>query len=159
LREEQFDLILCCAENARHAEVVEACAVAGTHVVVEKPMASSLAHGLRMARAAQAAGTEVIVNWPTTWSPAIRKAKELLDGGAIGRVIEVKWRGGHLGPLGYGVSHPGVSEGAGLVAPERNRWRRHVRLLLLWLQAGALVYRCAGTGCRRDARQPQQSVG
>lgn len=113
LRQEGFDLILCCAENARHAEVVEACAAAGVHVIVEKPMASSLAHGLRMARAAQAAGTEVIVNWPTTWSPAIRKAKELLDAGAIGRVIEVKWRGGHLGPLGYGVSHPGVSEGAG----------------------------------------------
>lgn len=113
LRQEKFDIILCCAENARHAEVVEACAAAGVHVVVEKPMASSLAHGLRMARAAQAAGTEVIVNWPTTWSPAIRKAKELLAEGAIGRVIEVKWRGGHLGPLGYGVSHPGVSEGAG----------------------------------------------
>ncbi|MBX3010088.1 MAG: Gfo/Idh/MocA family oxidoreductase [Caldilineaceae bacterium] len=113
LRQEQFDLILCCAENARHAEVVEACAAAGAHVIVEKPMASSLAHGLRMARAAQAAGTEVIVNWPTTWSPAIRKAKALLEEGAIGRVIEVKWRGGHLGPLGYGVSHPGVSEGAG----------------------------------------------
>lgn len=113
LGKEGFDLILCCAENARHAEVVEACAAAGVHVVVEKPMASSLAHGLRMARAAQAAGTEVIVNWPTTWSPAIRKAKELIDGGAIGRVIEVKWRGGHLGPLGYGVSHPGISEGAG----------------------------------------------
>lgn len=113
LTQEQFDLILCCAENARHAEVVEACAAAGVHVIVEKPMASSLAHGLRMARAAQAAGTEVIVNWPTTWSPAIRKAKALLDEGAIGRVIEVKWRGGHLGPLGYGVSHPGVSAGAG----------------------------------------------
>lgn len=113
LRQEGFDLILCCAENARHAEVVEACAAAGVHVIVEKPMASSLAHGLRMARAAQAAGTEVIVNWPTTWSAAVRKAKELLDEGAIGRIIEVKWRGGHLGPLGYGVSHPGVSEGAG----------------------------------------------
>ncbi len=43
----------------------------------------------------------------------MRKAKELLDDGAIGRVLEVKWRGGHLGPLGYGVSHPGISEGAG----------------------------------------------
>lgn len=113
LAQESLDLILCCAENARHAEVVEACAAAGVHVIVEKPMASSLAHGLRMARAAQAAGTEVIVNWPTTWSPAVRKAKELLDMGMIGRVLEVKWRGGHLGPLGYGVSHPGISEGAG----------------------------------------------
>ncbi|MFN8486026.1 MAG: Gfo/Idh/MocA family oxidoreductase [Caldilineaceae bacterium] len=112
LNQEHCDIILCCAENARHAEVVEASATAGAHVVVEKPMASSLAHGLRMARAAEAAGTKVIVNWPTTWSPAIRKAKALIDEGAIGRVLEVKWRGGHTGPLGMGERHPGVTEAA-----------------------------------------------
>jgi predicted dehydrogenase len=110
LAEEKMDIVICCAENARHAEVVEACAVAGVHVVVEKPMASSLAHGLRMARAAQAAGVTVLVNWPVTWSPATRKAKELIDEGVIGRVLEVKWRGGHTGPLGPGVRHPGVVE-------------------------------------------------
>ena len=113
LQQEQVDIVICCAENAKHAEVVEACAAAGVHVIVEKPMASSLAHGLRMVRAAQASGIKVVVNWPLTWSAAARKAKALLDEGAIGRVIEVKWRGGHLGPLGYGVSHPGVNEAAG----------------------------------------------
>lgn len=113
LEQETLDLVICCAENAKHAEVIEACAGAGVHVIVEKPMASSLAHGLRMARAAKASGIEVVVNWPLTWSPAARKAKALLEEGAIGRVLEVKWRGGHLGPLGYGVSHPGIKEGAG----------------------------------------------
>ena len=147
LAQEQFDVILCCAENARHAEVVEACAAAGVHVIVEKPMASSLAHGLRMARAAQAAGTEVIVNWPTTWSPAVRKAKELLDGGAIGRVLEVKWRGGHLGPLGYGVSHPGISEGAGpMSGVERGATWWHQRAA----GGGALLdYCCYGSKLAR----------
>ncbi|MCB9151611.1 MAG: Gfo/Idh/MocA family oxidoreductase [Caldilineaceae bacterium] len=117
LTSESFDIILCCAENARHAEVTEACAAAGIHVVAEKPMANSLAHGLRMARAAQAAGTEVIINWPTTWSPAIRKAKALIDDGAIGRVLEVKWRGGHTGPLGMGETHPGITQGAEAMNP------------------------------------------
>lgn len=112
LEQAACDIILCCAENARHAEVVEACAAAGAHVVVEKPMASSLAHGLRMARATQAAGTLVVVNWPTTWSPALRKTKELIDADVIGRVLEVKWRGGHTGPLGMGERHPGVSQAA-----------------------------------------------
>ena len=32
--------------------------------------------------------------------------------GVIGRVLEVRWRGGHRGPLGAGVSHAGVSGGA-----------------------------------------------
>ena len=112
LAQEAFDIIICCAENARHAEVVEACAAAKVHVVVEKPMAGSLSHGLRMARACQAAGTTLVVNWPITWSPSARKAKALIDEGVIGRVLEVKWRGGHTGPLGAGVTHPGVSETA-----------------------------------------------
>jgi predicted dehydrogenase len=112
LRNEACDIVVCCAENARHAEVVEACAAAGVHAVVEKPMASSLEHGLRMVRAAKRAGTKLIVNWPMTWDPAVRKAKELIDAGAVGGVIEVKWRGGHTGPLGPGARHPGVTDEA-----------------------------------------------
>ena len=110
LAHESCDIIVCCAENARHAEVVEAGADAGVHVLVEKPMADSLSNGLRMVRACRAAGVTLVVNWPLTWSAAARKAKELIDAGAIGRVLEVKWRGGHTGPLGPGVRHPGVAE-------------------------------------------------
>lgn len=112
LAEEKMDIVICCSENAQHPNVVEACADAGVHVVVEKPMAMSLTHGLRMVRAAQNAGTTLLINWPMTWSTASRKAKTLIDAGEIGRVLEVKFRGGHLGPLGRGVSHPGVTEGA-----------------------------------------------
>ena len=112
LEEEQLEIIICCSENAKHPEVVEACAAAGANVCVEKPMAMSLSHALRMARACQAAGPTMIVNWPLTWSPAARKAKALIAEGAIGSVLEVKWRGGHTGPLGPGAAHAGVSEEA-----------------------------------------------
>ena len=64
LSQEEFDIIICCAENARHAEVTEAAAAVGAHVLVEKPMASSLAHALRMVRACQAAGVTLVTNWP-----------------------------------------------------------------------------------------------
>lgn len=110
LEKEELDIVICCSENAKHPEVVEACASAGVNVCVEKPMAMSLAHALRMVRACQAAGTTMIVNWPATWSPTSRKVKELIDDGVIGRVLEVKWRGGHTGPLGPGAAHAGVSE-------------------------------------------------
>jgi len=120
LEKEQFDIIICCSENARHPEVVEACAAAGANVCVEKPMAVSLEHALRMMRACQAAGTTVIVNWPMTWSPAVRKAKALIDEGVIGRVLEVKLRLGHTGPLGSGAVHAGVSDAAApMTGPER----------------------------------------
>lgn len=112
LAQEEFDIVICCAENAQHPAVVEACAGHRVHVMIEKPMAASLADGLRMARAARAADIELIVNWPVTWQPAYQKAKDLIDDGAIGRMLTLKWRGGHTGPLGPGVSHQGVDESA-----------------------------------------------
>jgi predicted dehydrogenase len=110
LAREELDIVIVTSENAQHPDVVEACAAAGANVCVEKPMAMSLAHGLRMARACRAAGTTLVVNWPLTWSPAARKAKELIDEGVIGRTLEVKWRAGHTGPLGVGAKHAGVSD-------------------------------------------------
>ncbi len=120
LAEEKLDIVIVTCENAYHPQVVEACAAAGVHVCVEKPMAMSLAHALRMARACRAAGTTLLVNWPMTWSPAARQCKALIDDGIIGQVLEVKTRLGHNGPLGAGVGHAGVSEVAGILSgPER----------------------------------------
>lgn len=142
LHSEQFDIVLVTGENAQHPDVVEACAAAGAHVCVEKPMAMSLSDGLRMARAAQAAGTTLLVNWPLTWSAQAHTAKRLLDEGIIGRALEVKWRSGHTGPLGPSVRHPGVSE----TSEEMSRAERGATW---WHQAaaggGALIdYCCYG---------------
>jgi len=112
LEKEQFDIIICCSENAKHPEIVAACAAKGIHVCVEKPMAMNLSHALAMVRSARAAGTTMLINWPMVWEPSARKCKELIDAGAIGRVIEVKTRLGHTGPLGSGAKHAGVSDTA-----------------------------------------------
>jgi predicted dehydrogenase len=120
LEREQFDIVICCSENAQHPDVVEACAARGVHVCVEKPMAASLSDALRMARACQAAGTTLLINWPLTWDPVARKMKALIEAGTIGRLLEVKWRSGHTGPLGPGAAHTGVSEAAEFLSgPER----------------------------------------
>ena len=103
LEEEEFDIVIFCPENARHAEVAEAIAESGAHMVTEKPMASNLKEALRMARAAKRADVELMVNWPTTWYPHVRKAYELIERGEIGELWEVKWRNiASLGPLEHG---------------------------------------------------------
>lgn len=112
LEKEPFDIIICCSENAKHPEVVEACAASGANVCIEKPMAMSLAHALRMVRACQTAETTMVINWPMTWSSSARKAKALIEEGVIGRVLQVKSRLGHTGPLGSGAAHAGVSDTA-----------------------------------------------
>ncbi|MFP3897333.1 MAG: Gfo/Idh/MocA family protein [Anaerolineales bacterium] len=112
LAQEALDVAIVTSENAQHPPVVEACAAAGVHACVEKPMAASLEGALRMARACRAADTTLLVNWPYTWSAPGREAKRLLGEGVIGSVLEVKWRSGHTGPLGSGVAHAGVDESA-----------------------------------------------
>jgi predicted dehydrogenase len=108
LDRERFDLVLFCPENSRHGEVAEAIAAHGAHGLTEKPMAASMPEALRMARAARAAGVALIVNWPSTWSAAVRTAHRLVREGAIGQLWQVKWRAGSMGPLSHGSTHPGV---------------------------------------------------
>ncbi len=111
LDREHFDAIIFCPENARHAEVAEAIAEKGVHMVTEKPMAADLSQALRMVRAARANDVRLMVNWPTTWSPAIRAMKGLIEQGIIGDVWEVKWRNGaSMGPLSYSDPQPSDAE-------------------------------------------------
>ena len=108
LDSEDFDIMICCPENTRHAEVAEAVADRGIHVVLEKPIASTLPEALQIVRAIRRNNVELLVNWPTTWRPWVMKVKELIEGGEIGEVWQVKWRNGpSLGPLAFGSTHPG----------------------------------------------------
>jgi len=157
LAAERFDVVLCCPENARHGEVAEAVAAHGAHMVTEKPMAASLAEGLRMARAARAAGVTLLVNWPTTWSAGVRQARRLLDAGAIGRLWQVKWRGGSMGPLAHGSTHPGIDGVATELTPaEKGATWWHQRAA----GGGALLdYACYGACLARwYAGEPAQAV-
>jgi predicted dehydrogenase len=145
LAAEKLDIAILCPENARHAEVAEAVAAHGVQMVTEKPMASRLDEALRMKSAAEKAGVALAVNWPITWMPAFRRLKELVDGDAIGEVLELKWRNGDsLGPLAHGSSHPGATIVSGEVsnAQKGAEW---------WHQAeaggGALLDYCCYGAC------------
>jgi predicted dehydrogenase len=106
-----LDIVVFCPENARHGEVAEAIADHGAHMVTEKPMSSSLSDALRMARAARTNKVALMVNWPTTWRPAIRAMKVLIDEGTIGDVWEIKWRNSaSMGPLAYSTGEDAYTD-------------------------------------------------
>jgi predicted dehydrogenase len=111
LSREAFDIVIFCPENARHAEVAEAIAASGAHMVTEKPMAHTLSDALRMARAARTYDVELMINWPSTWNPANRMMKQLIDADTVGDVWEIKWRNGaSMGPLAYGTGADAVTD-------------------------------------------------
>jgi len=113
LEKEKPDIAIVTSENIMHAEIVEECAKHGTSVCVEKPMAASLSHALRMVRASERYGTGLIVNWPVVWMPELHLMKKFADEGRIGDLIEFKARSSHTGPLGPGGRSYGIDEADG----------------------------------------------
>lgn len=99
LEETKPDIAILCPATARHAEYVEKVAPFGVHILIEKPMAPSLADADVMIRAMEATGKTLVINWPLAWYPAHRTAKRLIDEGLIGDVIEVHYYDGNRGPL------------------------------------------------------------
>lgn len=104
LSKHDLDAILLCTENSRHAEVVEVAAERGIHVIMEKPMSANLEQAERIVRATEKHGIKVVVNYPTTWSPAIQEAYKMVKEGKIGNVFHIRFRGAHAGPKEVGCS-------------------------------------------------------
>ena len=53
-----------------HLAAVEACAPKGIHVMVEKPLAPNLSHGLKMEQLALKYKIHLLTNYETSWYPA-----------------------------------------------------------------------------------------
>ncbi len=69
-----------------HVEHVETAAAAGKHVLVEKPLAITLAEGECMLEATRAAGVHMIVGPSHSFDAPVLRARAIIDSGAAGRV-------------------------------------------------------------------------
>ncbi|WP_119080355.1 Gfo/Idh/MocA family protein [Chitinophaga alhagiae] len=88
-----------------HLQVVEACAPRGIHVMVEKPLAVSLEHALKMEKLARQHGIHLLTNYETSWYPSVAKTFQLcLDSGYAGNIRKVVIHDGHQGPKEIGCS-------------------------------------------------------
>jgi len=87
-----------------HMAVVEACAPKGIHVMVEKPLATNLAHAQRMEELAIRNNIHLLTNYETSWYPTTEKAYQLAnDSNYFGAIKKVVIHDGHKGPKEIGV--------------------------------------------------------
>jgi predicted dehydrogenase len=86
-----------------HLGVVEAAAPRGVHVMVEKPLAVSLAHAQRMAALAARHRIHLLTNYETTWYPSTHAAGDVVRRGDVGPLRKVVVHDGHPGPQEIGV--------------------------------------------------------
>jgi UDP-N-acetyl-2-amino-2-deoxyglucuronate dehydrogenase len=81
------DGVVLATPNDVHEDQALACAERGRHVFVEKPIADSVEAGERMRRACADAGVTLMVGHAFRRLGAARRVKQLLDDGALGRVV------------------------------------------------------------------------
>jgi predicted dehydrogenase len=85
LREHAPDAVLVTSSDDAHRELALAALEAGAHVLVEKPIARSLADAGEMCRAAEAAGRVLLTTCNKRYSPPYAQARRLLDDCAVPR--------------------------------------------------------------------------
>ena len=103
LADPAIEAVSVCAANHVHAEITVAALKAGKHVLCEKPMAVTLEECEAMVAAARESGKYLMIGQNQRLAKAHAKAKELIEQGAIGKVLTFRTIFGHGGPETWSI--------------------------------------------------------
>jgi UDP-N-acetylglucosamine 3-dehydrogenase len=106
LEAEDLDLVSVAVPTSLHLATVVAALDAGSHVLVEKPIAATRAEAEQMIEAARAAGRMLTVGHVERFNPAVRELRRRLAADELGRIFEI--RATRLGPFPARVRDVGV---------------------------------------------------
>ena len=90
LKEADIDAVDICLPHDLHAEVSIAASEAGKHVIVEKPIAITLAEADSMVAAAKKAGAILMVALNQRYDPAHERIKWMIDEGKLGKLLCIR---------------------------------------------------------------------
>ncbi|MGM7669978.1 Gfo/Idh/MocA family oxidoreductase [Microbacterium sp. A93] len=100
------DAVVCAVPTGMHEEVALTLVEAGVHLMVEKPIASSVAAGERMLEAVTARGLTGAVGHIERFNPALQELRRRVDEGQLGRILQVATR--RQGPFPARIADVGV---------------------------------------------------
>lgn len=89
LRHERPEGLVVATPNADHGAIAEACARHAVHALIEKPIADTVEHAQHILKVADAAGIRILVGHHRRHNPLVNKARSLVQGGVIGRLVAV----------------------------------------------------------------------
>lgn len=95
------DAVVVASPNNTHVAITERVLGAGVPVLLEKPVASTLAEGAALAAIAARAGVPVLVGHHRRHNPLIKAAKRAIADGAIGDLVIATVTCGMLKPMPY----------------------------------------------------------
>ena len=87
LRKVKPDAVSVCTPNGLHAPTAIAALRAGSHVLVEKPLAMNAREGRAMLQAADKHNRKLIIGFQQRYHPKSRFIKKAVDDGRLGRIL------------------------------------------------------------------------
>lgn len=89
IQEQRPDAVSICVPASQHFSVATHCLEQGCHVLLEKPIASSVSEAHALVTLAKRAERHLVIGHIERFNPAIIRVKDILSEGTIGRVYGV----------------------------------------------------------------------
>lgn len=95
IEKEKPELVAICTESGKHAGIALDCIDAGCNVIIEKPIALSLADADEIVRRGREKGVKVCANHQNRFNKSIQKIREAVDKGRFGKLFygtaHIRW--------------------------------------------------------------------
>ncbi len=95
LAKDKPELVAICTESGKHAKIALDCIDAGCHVIIEKPIALSLADADEIIQRAKTKGVKVCTSHQNRFNKSIQKIREAVDAQRFGKMFygtaHIRW--------------------------------------------------------------------
>ncbi|MBK7318698.1 Gfo/Idh/MocA family oxidoreductase [Candidatus Villigracilis affinis] len=89
LKKHKPDAVVVANPTSLHLDVAIPAAEAGCHILLEKPVSHSLDRLDLLQKAATKSGSKILVGFQFRYHPTLNKARELIQSGALGKILTV----------------------------------------------------------------------
>jgi predicted dehydrogenase len=143
LSDDAIDAVCIATPDHLHLEIASAAAKAGKHMLVEKPLATTVDEAEIILGLARQAKVQLMVNFHHRWHPALWGARESIENGRIGapHLLALRWN--HRIDLPTrGIlwsSQSSVGWYAGSHAVDAARWLAHDEVIRVYAASGTKV--------------------
>jgi UDP-N-acetylglucosamine 3-dehydrogenase len=114
LLEQDIEAVIVTSENIKHEDHVIAAAQAKKHVLCEKPLSTTVESAHKMIKACEDNGVLLQIAFPMRFNTNVKRAKELIDQGNIGRILAMRGTNRGRNPGGWFVD-PLLSGGGAVI--------------------------------------------
>ncbi len=105
LQDASVEAVLLVVPTLLHTEMGTAAARAGKHIFVEKPIDNTVAAAKRFIRICNECGVTLAVGQSQRWRGDIRRMKQAIDSGELGRVVQAEGNFSHAGGMSLTPQH------------------------------------------------------